>query len=185
MKFKELNVDKTWTLFLDRDGVINKKLPNDYVKSVEEFEFIEGSKEAISSFSGVFGKIVIVTNQQGIGKGIMGTDDLNTVHNFMQTELVKSGGKIDRIYFCPELAESKSNCRKPNTGMAEEARKDFPEIDFKKSIMIGDSLSDMQMGKRVGMFTVFINADESIREADITVDSLASFNDLLQDSLKK
>lgn len=185
MNFKKLDIDRTWTLFLDRDGVINKKLPNDYVKHIEEFEFIEGAQEAISKLGITFGRIVVVTNQQGIGKGLMSTQQLNEVHDYMQSSLIPFGGKIDSIYFCPDLAEGKSNCRKPNTGMAEQARIDFPEIDFKKSIMIGDSLSDMQMGKRVGMLTVYVNPEKSIKEADIRVKSLAEFSNLINKSIKK
>tara|TARA_B100001109_G_scaffold254484_1_gene254289 strand:- start:4635 stop:5177 length:543 start_codon:yes stop_codon:yes gene_type:complete len=174
MDLKDLQIDKQWTLFLDRDGVINKKLDDDYVKNIEEFSFIKGSKEAIAVFNLLFGRIVVVTNQQGIGKGLMSKQDLKEVHDYMELELVKAGAHLDKIYYCPELAESNASCRKPNTGMAEEARKDFPEIDFKKSIMIGDSLSDMQMGKRVGMVTLFITDEEVVmKEADFQFKSLA------------
>ncbi|MEQ8908879.1 MAG: HAD family hydrolase [Vicingaceae bacterium] len=180
MDLKDLQIDKQWTLFLDRDGVINRKLEADYVKSVEEFEFIEGSKEAIAKMNTLFGRAVVVTNQQGIGKGLMTKDDLKKVHQHMQEELAIVGGMLDEVYFCPELAESNSICRKPNTGMAEEARKDFPEIDFKKSIMVGDSLSDMQMGKRVGMITVFVTPKKvRLKEADYQVESLAELCNLI------
>jgi len=180
MDLKELRIDKQWTLFLDRDGVINKKLDNDYVKTIEEFEFIEGSEKAIATMNQLFGRTVVVTNQQGIGKGLMTKDDLKKVHQYMQEQLVPFGGKLDQIYYCPELAESNSICRKPNTGMAEEARRDFPEIDFKKSVMVGDSLSDMQMGKRVGMITVFVTPEKvKMKEADLQVASLKELSDLL------
>lgn len=185
MNLNNLNIDRTWTLFLDRDGVINKKLPNDYVKNIEEFEFIEGAGEAISKLGSIFGRIVVVTNQQGIGKGLMTAQELNEVHDYMQSKLIEMGGKIDKIYFCPDLADSKSNCRKPNTGMAEEARNDFAEIDFKKSIMVGDSLSDMQMGKRVGMLTVHVNSGNSIKEADLQVASLKEFRLIIEEATKK
>lgn len=166
MNIEDLGVDKSWTLFLDRDGVINKKLDNDYVKNLEEFSFIDGVLEAISNFSNLFGRIVIVTNQQGIGKGIMTHDDLKLVHEFMNEELKKAGGRIDKIYYCPELAAVNAPCRKPNIGMAEEAKKDFPEIDFEKSIMIGDSVSDIEMGVKAGMYTIFISSGEKTELAD-------------------
>lgn len=180
MDLKDLQIDKQWTLFLDRDGVINKKFENDYVKTVEEFEFIEGSEAAIAALNKLFGKTLVVTNQQGIGKGLMTKDDLKQVHRHMQEQLLPYGGKLDQIYYCPELAESNAICRKPNTGMAEEARRDFPEIDFKKSIMVGDSLSDMQMGKRVGMITVFVTPNKvRLKEADYQVASLKELSDQL------
>jgi len=180
MDLKSLSINKSWTLFLDRDGVINEKLPNDYVKRISEFQFIEGAKDAIASFSKQFGRIVVVTNQQGIGKGLMTVDDLDHVHLYMQSEIVRSEGKLDRIYYCPELAEKNAPCRKPNTGMAEQAREDFPEIDFKKSIMVGDSISDLQMGKRVGMFTVYISDEKGQpKEADVKVESLKVLEGLI------
>lgn len=183
MNLNKLNIDKTWSLFLDRDGVINKKLPNDYVKSISEFEFEEGAVEAIQYFSKLFGRIFVVTNQQGIGKGIMTKEQLEQVHQYMQNEVILAGGNFDKIYYCPHLAEEKSSCRKPNTGMAEQARSEFSEVDFKKSIMIGDSISDMQMGKRAGMFTVFINNEKRfMKEADLICGSLREFESLVKNS---
>jgi D-glycero-D-manno-heptose 1,7-bisphosphate phosphatase len=180
-KFSE-SIDKTWTLFLDRDGVINEKLEGDYVKRISEFSFIKGSKEAICKLNEIFSITVVVTNQQGIAKGLMTEEDLAGVHAHMQNELEKIGGKIDKIYHCPDLAEKNSNCRKPNTGMAEEARKDFPSIDFKSSIMVGDSISDLQMGKRVGMITVYIHPDEELpKEADYVFKSLAELAEELEE----
>src|SRR5688500_18953463 len=104
MNLKDLNIDKTWTLFLDRDGVINKKLDNDYVKHWIDFEFIEGSIDSIKFLNTVFNKIVVVTNQQGIGKRLYRTEDLELIHKNMSYEITYHGGKIDKIYFSPYLA---------------------------------------------------------------------------------
>lgn len=161
MGLKDLKIDSSWSLFLDRDGVINRKLPDDYVKKISEFAFIPGSAEAIAKLSGIFGNIVVVTNQQGIGKKIMQVEDLNIIHQHMLQTIQKLGGRIDKIYYCPELAEKNHIDRKPNTGMAQRAKKDFPQIDFKRSIMLGDSYSDLQFGATVGMKTVFIAGDSS------------------------
>jgi D-glycero-D-manno-heptose 1,7-bisphosphate phosphatase len=176
----KLTIDQSWTLFLDRDGVINEKLENDYVKRLDEFHFLPAAKEAIVNLNQLFGTTVVVTNQQGIGKGLMTASDLKMVHQYMLNEVAAEGGKIDEVYFAPELAASNSTNRKPNTGMAEQARKDFPQIDFKKSVMVGDSLSDMQMGKRVGMITVYITqSSEKLKEADFQFESLKAFADAL------
>jgi histidinol-phosphate phosphatase family protein len=172
MDLKDLKVDKTWTLFLDRDGVINEKLDNDYVKNIAEFKFINKSKEAIVRFSKIFGRIIIVTNQQGIGKSLMSHDDLKLVHDFMETEIDKAGGKLDKIYYCPALAAENDPCRKPEIGMALHAKKDFPEIDFEKSILVGDSISDIEMGVKAGMYTVFVSSNEKAKLADWKVDRL-------------
>ena len=97
------------TLFLDRDGVINVKLQNRYVEKPEEFKFISGAPEAISKLSKFFKRIIVVTNQQGIGKGIMTIEDLNFLHNYMLIELKKFGVVIDSIYFCPHLVQENVN----------------------------------------------------------------------------
>jgi len=151
-----LEFDKSWTLFLDRDGVINEKRENDYVKKWSEFSFINGSLDAISKLSKVFGKIVIVTNQRGVGKGLMAEQDLINIHLNMIREMTLNNGKIDKIYYCTDLSDE-SIFRKPNVGMGLRALSDFPEINFEKSIIIGDSLSDMKFGKSLRMLCVFIS----------------------------
>lgn len=160
MTLKHLNIDKSWSLFLDRDGVINKRLEGDYVKTLAEFEFLEGVPEAMKILSNLFGRIVVVTNQQGIGKGLYTANDLNIIHHYLADEIEKHEGRIDRIYFSPHLASANHPSRKPGVGMAHEAKKDFPEIDFSHSIMVGDSISDMQFGRAAGMYTVFISEED-------------------------
>lgn len=160
MTLKDLHIDKSWTLFLDRDGVINKKLDNDYVKHWIEFEFLEGAIDAIKYLNSVFGKIVIVTNQQGIGKRLYRTEDLELIHKNMLYEISYHGGKVDKVYFSPYLHSENHPSRKPGIGMALSAKEDFPEIDFKKSIIVGDSMSDMEFGRTTGMVTIYISAEE-------------------------
>tara|TARA_B110000046_G_scaffold52102_1_gene58167 strand:- start:43828 stop:44382 length:555 start_codon:yes stop_codon:yes gene_type:complete len=178
-----LTIDNSWSLFLDRDGVINQKLDNDYVKSIEEFIFIQGVMQAMQNFRSIFGRLLVVTNQQGIGKGIMTHEELHLVHNYMEEQLGSFNVKFDALYYCPELAEQNAACRKPNIGLAIQAKKDFPEIDFSKSILIGDSITDIQMGKRAGMKTVFIHAQLNNPEnADWVVRSLEEFSMMLENS---
>lgn len=160
MTLKDLNINKSWTLFLDRDGVINKKLDNDYVKHWIEFEFIEGVFEALKKVDSIFGKIVIVTNQQGIGKQLYRVEDLELIHKNMIYEISYLGGRIDKAYFSPHLSSENHPTRKPNTGMAVQAQKDFPEIDLSRSIIVGDSMSDMEFGRNAGMKTVFISEEK-------------------------
>jgi len=167
MTLKNLNIDKSWSLFLDRDGVINKRLEGDYVKTLNEFEFIEGVPEAISILSGIFGKIIVVTNQQGIGKGLYTENDLNIIHHYLTDEIEKHEGRIDKVYFSPHLASDNHQNRKPGIGMALEAKKDFPEIDLARSFIVGDSMSDMQFGKTAGMKTVFISEE---KKTDASID---------------
>ena len=152
----ELIFNKNWTLFLDRDGVINKKIENDYVKKWDEFEFLPGVFDALKKFNSIFGTTIIVTNQQGIGRGAFTERDLAATHERMMHKIRKAGGRIDRIYFCPALASSNDPDRKPGTGMAFRAQKDFPGIEFKLSLIAGDSISDMEFGRSLGMATVYI-----------------------------
>lgn len=177
MTLKNLSIDKTWTLFLDRDGVINKKLENDYVKHWIEFEFIDGVTRALKTLNNVFGKIVVVTNQQGIGKGLYRTEDLELIHKNMLYEIEYMGGRIDKVYFSPYLSSENHPTRKPGIGMALAAKNDFSEIDFTKSIIVGDSVSDMEFGRNAGMKTVFIsenNANDP--KIDFNFKSLSEFS---------
>jgi len=148
-------VDKTWTLFLDRDGVLNHEKPMSYVFNRDEFIFYDGVTEAMEILNHHFGTIVVVTNQKGIGKQLMTLNDLYDIHTYMMQEILHAGGRINSIYFCSDMEDNSPN-RKPNPGMAFQAQKDFPEIDFKKSIMVGNKLSDMKFGRAAGMHTVFI-----------------------------
>jgi D-glycero-D-manno-heptose 1,7-bisphosphate phosphatase len=159
MNLRDLNINKYWTLFLDRDGVINKRLIGDYIKTWEQFEFLPGALEAIRLFSEIFGRILVVSNQQGIGKKLMSEINLEEIHKKMTDEINAEGGRIDKIYYSPHLEKEGSFLRKPNVGMALKARRDFPEIRLKKSVMAGDSVTDMVFGHRINMITVFISKD--------------------------
>ena len=132
------------------------------MKSWEELGFLAGVLDAIPVFTKLFGRIIVVSNQQGVGKGLMTAEDVHLIHSKMVSEIVLHGGRIDAAYFAPQLASERSVMRKPNVGMALKARRQFPEIRFKKSVMAGDSLSDMIFGKRLGMVTIFIAPDSAI-----------------------
>lgn len=149
--------DKKKILFLDRDGVINKRLIDDYVTKVDEFEFIPGVLEAIVKFNKVFDRVFIVTNQQGIAKGLMTEEDLSAIHRFMLETIESSGGKVDAVYYCPHFRNEGCSCRKPNTGMYLLALKDFSDIKDAQLFMVGDTSSDMQFAKNIGAVSVMIS----------------------------
>ncbi|MGC9151223.1 MAG: D-glycero-alpha-D-manno-heptose-1,7-bisphosphate 7-phosphatase [Microbacter sp.] len=162
-------------LFLDRDGVINVHRPNDYVKTLEEFEFLPGALDALVNLSNHFSRVIIVTNQRGVSKGKMKETALQEVHAYLKQQVEEAGGKIDAIYYSIHPEDDHPN-RKPNGGMALQAKKEFPEIDFSKSIMIGDSRTDIEFGKRLGMTTILIKKEKPTWEEpipDFMVDSLA------------
>jgi histidinol-phosphate phosphatase family protein len=168
MILKEWDIDKTWSLFLDRDGVINERIIGDYVRKLEDFVFLEGVIEACKRFGTVFGTIVVVTNQQGIGKGLINEKNLQIINAFLLEQIPQICG----IYYCPHLVTERCNCRKPNNEMGLEAKKHFSEINFSKSIMIGDSKSDIEFGKSLGMKTISIG--DSFMNADASYQSLAA-----------
>ncbi len=150
-----LNFDKSWTLFLDRDGVLNKEKNNDYIFNWNEFVFYNDVLKAMQIFNSLFYKIVIVTNQRGVGKKLMTQENLNDIHHNLKIEIEKNNGRIDAIYSCTDLNNDSLN-RKPNIGMALQARDEFPNIELSKSIMVGNKLSDMEFGRNAGMTTIFV-----------------------------
>lgn len=148
-------INSDWTLFLDRDGVINDEKLGEYILHWDYFIFSKGVLDVFKTLSDKFNRIIIVTNQKGVGKGLMTKEALDSIHYEMQREVEIVGGRIDRIYACTDLDDN-SPMRKPNHGMALQAQKDFPDIDLSKSIMVGNKLSDMRFGRAAGMFTVFV-----------------------------
>jgi histidinol-phosphate phosphatase family protein len=146
-------------LFLDRDGVINEEKDGSYIFHKDEFVFYPGAVEALVQLTNRFDYVFIVTNQRGVGRGYMTEIALLDIHDHLTEEIVAAGGHITRIYFAPSVDSNHSH-RKPNTGMALDAQKDFPDIEFDKSVMVGNNLSDMQFGKTMGMKTIFLHTTQ-------------------------
>ena len=151
----DLHITEDWTLFLDRDGVINHEKKGDYIRNWSEFKFYTESLAAFPLLAQKFDRIIITTNQKGIGKGLMTTQDLDAIHASLQLQIELGGGQIDAIYHCSDMADDSPN-RKPQCGMAYQAQEAFPDIDFSKSIMVGNRLSDMGFARNAGMFSVFL-----------------------------
>ncbi len=150
-----LHITNDWTLFLDRDGVINHEKKGDYIRNWSEFNFYPESLAALPLLAQKFSKIIITTNQKGIGKGLMTVADLNLIHQNMTQYIIELGGRIDAIYFCSDVDNLSIN-RKPQPGMALQAKTAFPTIDFTKSIMVGNRMSDMEFGRNAGMHTIYL-----------------------------
>ena len=148
-------------LLLDRDGVINVLRPNDYVKNIAEFVFCDGALEALRRLNPCFRRIVIVTNQRGVGRGLMTEADLAEIHDWMLARIREAGGRIDRIYVCTAVDPADPR-RKPNPGMAREVRADFPDIDFARSILVGDSTSDLEFARRAGIPAVCLRDPDNL-----------------------
>ena len=138
------------TLLLDRDGVINRQIVGDYVRRPDQFEFLPGVLEMMKAFSIHFRHILLVTNQRGVGKGLMSMKDLDEVHAYMQDEIRSHGGRLDGIYLSTALTDDDPT-RKPNPGLFLKAQSDYPDIRPESTVMIGDSDSDMEFAKNCGV----------------------------------
>ena len=177
--------NKQKAIFLDRDGTINKYVG--FLRNIEEFELIDGVTEAIKSINSSGYLTVVVTNQPVIARGEVTFDELEMIHNRMETLLGKEGAYLDAIYFCPhhphsgydgEIKELKieCDCRKPKPGMLLKAAEDL-NIDLNQSFMIGDSKNDILAGKAAGCTTVLLSSESSSIGQDISVASLKDFTD--------
>ena len=153
------DINKNWTLFLDRDGVINHDKVGSYIFKPDEFIFYDGVPDAFKLFKEKFGRIIITTNQRGVGRDLMTEDDLEAIHRKMKTTVEKSDGKIDAIFYATSI-HNDDPFRKPNPGMAFKAKEQFPEIDFSRSVMVGNNISDMKFGRNAGMYTVFLKTTQ-------------------------
>jgi len=142
-------VVKRRCVFLDRDGVINVKAENDYIRRWSDFRFLPGIAGLIRVFNILDFLVIVVTNQRGIARQLMGLEDLELIHRNMREELARAGARIDDILFCPH-GEGECGCRKPLPGMVKEAERRW-NIDLGASLMIGDSPSDHELAENCGM----------------------------------
>ena len=160
------------TVFLDRDGVLNEKKPEGcYVASRADFHVLPGVPEAIRSLNRAGLRVIVVSNQRGIARGLYTAADVEMIHSGFQETLKPYGAHIDRFYFCPH-EKQECNCRKPLPGQFELAVMEFPGISAKASAIIGDSFSDLEFGRRLGMLTVFLDshAESQTRDGEFAGD---------------
>jgi histidinol-phosphate phosphatase family protein len=174
------SVDESWTLFLDRDGVINERIMSGYVLDYKDFHFKEGVLDSFASLSSKFKYVFVVTNQQCVALEKISLADLTAIHQQMQVDIEKVGGKITQVFAATELKNQEPFMRKPSMGMGKLAKSLYPEIDFSKAIMVGDTNTDLIFGKKLGMKTVLIVTEEKVSvKADCVVKSLNELNQLL------
>ena len=152
------------TVFLDRDGVINEKMPEGkYVSSEEDFRILAGVPEAIAKLNRAGIRVLVVSNQRGVALGVLTLEFVESIHAVLQEQIMEHGAHVDAFYYCPHDKQSCS-CRKPSPGLFHQAVKDFPEITPESSVMIGDSLSDIEFGHRIGMRTIWIQGSSNHRK---------------------
>jgi len=168
-------------VFLDRDGVLNRKMPEGvYVDNWAQFEWLPGAVEAIARMKRAGLTVILVSNQRGIARGRITAMQLEGIHENMQSHLARNDARLDAIYYCPH-DQGECRCRKPDTGLFEQAFKSFPQANAGNSVVIGDSLSDIQAGRRLGMKTIFIEGEPDRQNAG--ADTAAGHADAVAESL--
>lgn len=146
----------TWTVFLDRDGVLNRKAPEGaYIRTPAEFEWLPGSRDAVKLLNDAGVLTIVVTNQRGVARGLMTAGDLETIHGRLRDDLAREGARMDAIYVCPH-DRGTCRCRKPDTGLLEDARARYPQISFARAFVVGDAPTDIELGRRVGARTILV-----------------------------
>ena len=159
MTIKPMDNSLAGYVFLDRDGVLNRKMPEGaYVRMWSQFQWLPGAQEAVARMKRAGLTVIVVSNQRGIALGLYTEADLDLIHNNMQTELKRQGASLDAIYYCPH-DEGECHCRKPDIGLFKQAFVRFPQATPQNSLLIGDSLSDIQAGHRLGIKTIFLQGD--------------------------
>ena len=157
-------------IFLDRDGVIIENRPN-YVRSWEDVHIYPQALTALASINNGPFKIIIVTNQSAVGRGLISLKTANIINQRLITEIEQHGGRIDRVFMCPHAPDESCNCRKPQPGLILRAEKEL-SLDLKRSIMIGDSLSDIQSGQTAGIArTMLVRTGRGVEQANLRISS--------------
>ncbi len=165
-------------IILDRDGVINFD-SDQFIKSPEEWKPIPGSLEAIARLCQADYRVVVATNQSGIGRGLFDMSVLNAIHDKMHKACALMGGRIDAVFFCPHTAEANCNCRKPRSGMIEEIAERY-NIELQGVPAVGDSLRDLEATARLGAqpFLVLTGKGSKTREKGGLPEGTLAFPDL-------
>lgn len=171
----------TKLVILDRDGVINED-SDQFIKSVEEWIPLPGSMDAIAFLNQADFRVVVATNQSGIGRSFFTTHDLNAMHSKMHRLAQQAGGLIDAVWFCPHTAADHCACRKPLPGMIEDILHRYLDTEPEELILVGDSLRDLQAITAVGGQPVLVltgKGKKTLKEAELPENTWV-FNDLLE-----
>ncbi len=176
LKENNIPLSKIKNIFLDRDGVINRRKIGGYILNKAEFELLDGVLEKLKSWSIKGKRLFIITNQKGVGKGLMTENDLENLHQHMLAIFAENNIRIEDIKYCTALSDNDFR-RKPNPGMLLEIFDEFQFVKPSETLFIGDSLSDLQAGKAVGTYTCFLHnnlelSDQIRQNADLIFESL-------------
>ena len=173
---KKMTLTKHRAVFLDRDGTVNQEV--DYLKSIKDLRLIRNTARTIRLLNQNKIKVVIVTNQSGISRGLFSIKDLDTIHNELKKMLRKRGAYIDAIYYCPHHPDEKCSCRKPKSGMFKLAARDF-DLKLNKCYVIGDKLTDIKSARNISAAGVLVRTgygkseQNKLGESDIAPEHVA------------
>lgn len=159
-------------VFLDRDGVIDRNR-DDYVKSWEEFEFLPGSLDAVRRLTETGYRIVVVTNQSAIGRGILARRAVEDINTAMVDRVRLTGGRIDAVLFCPHRPEDNCNCRKPSPGLLKRAAA-WLDLDLAGSFLVGDHIADLEAGRAAGCTNILVLTGRGLEVKDLARTSFGS-----------
>jgi D-glycero-D-manno-heptose 1,7-bisphosphate phosphatase len=166
-------------IFLDRDGVINED--SGFIHRIADFKFLEGVCDSLVELQGLGFKLIIITNQSGIGRGYYSIEDFHRLNDFMLKSFGMKGITIDKVYFCPHSPEEKCECRKPKTKFIERAKEEF-DLDLTNCWMIGDKISDIEMGKKAGCKTILIDSKYVRNSSEPKLNNLFEAMSLIKNS---
>ena len=173
--------EKIRNVFLDRDGVINRKAPEgQYVGYWKDFQVLPGAESAIASLNRSGRRVIVITNQRGVALGRYTCADVEELHLKLQEHLANHEARIDAFYYCPH-DKHECDCRKPRTGLFQQAFRDFPDASMENSIVIGDSISDVEAARNLGLPAIFIQGDPSTQKPGS--DNAVALADAVSDSL--
>jgi D-glycero-D-manno-heptose 1,7-bisphosphate phosphatase len=171
-------------VFLDREGVIGQKPPEgEYISHWESFQFLPGAEMAIASLNRSGRRVIVVTNQRGVALGRYTCADVEELHSKLQQQLAKHGARIDAFYYCPHDDGDQCGCRKPRPGLFQQAFRDFDDACRENSLMIGDSISDIEGARNLGIASIFVQGDPKRRKPG--TDKAVLLADRVCDSLLK
>ena len=176
------NPSKRRAVFLDRDGVINRKVPEgEFIGRWPDFHLLPGAASAISQLNRSGRRVIVISNQRGVALGKYTRSDVDALHDRLREHLAARGAHIDAIYYCPH-DKNECDCRKPKTGLFQQAFGDFPEASSRNSIVIGDSLSDIEAARSLHFASIFIEGDRATRKSG--AETAAELADAVAGSLR-
>lgn len=192
-RMQNSKINANWSLFVARDGIINRLILDDFISSWDEFQYLPNIEQILVKLSNFFKHTFVFTNQPAIDEGLLHISDLNQIHYNLKKDIEYLNGDITDVYCCPHSQDQDfkvdCDCWNTNKSLAHQAKTDHPQVDFLRSIIICSNTHEINFGKRLKMTTVYITSDQENSStgaslADYVFDSLNNFATTLFKSLQ-